>query len=173
MKLFLKITIGILLLLALIFFGTGIFIKETTYKVKTTIDKPIDEVFALFNDPTQIKNWLNAIKSFEPINETKNKIGSTYKITIDNKGQDFVMTEKITAFDINKEIGIEFDAQGMLKNDFIEFSSDGNKTVITNNVSCKGTNFMLKCTFPYFKKAFMREDQNNLDNFKNYIETKK
>lgn len=170
MKKFLKITLGLLTLLFVIVIGTGIVVKETTYEVKIEVNKPIDEVFALFNDKNKLKEWTPTIKLFEPINETANHVGSTYKVIVDNNGKDFEMTEKVLAFEKNKKVSIEFDAQGMLKTDVITFKSVGNKTIITNNASCKGTNFMLKCIFPFSKGMFKKEDQKYLDNFKKFAE---
>ena len=170
MRKVLKIIIGILLMLALVFLATGIFVKETSYSVSTTVNKPVEEVFKTFNDNTVITQWIPSVKSFEAIEEKEGKVGSTYKLTVDDKGNSFEMVETITEFEENKIVGLEFDAQGMLKTDKITFMTDGENTIITNEAVCKGTNFLLKCMFPYFKPVFKKADQENLDNFKAYIE---
>ncbi len=40
-----KIILGIVTLLVIVFFSTGLIIKETTYQVKVEIDKPLKTVF--------------------------------------------------------------------------------------------------------------------------------
>ena len=170
MNKFLKIVVSVLVILAIVFLATGIFIKETTYTVSTSINKPIEEVFKTFNDNTVITEWIPSVKSFEVIDEMEGKIGSTYKLIVDDKGNNFEMVETITEFIENKKVGLQFDAQGMLKSDLINFTSEGDITIITNEAVCKGTTFLLKCTFPYFKSIFKKADQENLDNFKTYIE---
>tara|TARA_R110002073_G_scaffold72537_1_gene177482 strand:- start:475967 stop:476491 length:525 start_codon:yes stop_codon:yes gene_type:complete len=171
MKKFLKITIGILLLLLVVFLLTGLLVKETNYEVSTTVNKPLNEVFAAFNNSKELQKWIPAVKSIEPVEEKTGMVGSTYKmIVIDANGNDFEMIETITAFEVNKRIGLAFDAQGMLKTDDITFLADGNSTVITNKASCKGTSFLLKCTFPFLKSMFKKSDQESLNGFKKYIE---
>ena len=161
----LKIVVSVLVIMAIVFLSTGIFIKETTYTVSTTINKPIEEVFKTFNDNTIITEWIPSVKSFELIDQKDGKIGSTYKLIVEDKGNNFEMVETITDFIENKKVGLQFDAQGMLKSDIINFTSDGDKTIITNEAVCKGT-------FPYFKSILKKADQENLDNFKAYIENK-
>jgi len=170
MKKIFKILLGILAILLLVFFATGLIVKETSYDISTTINRPVEEVFIAFNDHTKIKEWIPSIKSFEAIDEKEGMVGSTYKMIVDDNGKEFEMKETITEFVPNKKMVLEFDAQGMFKIDAITFSADGNKTIITNQSTCKGTNYLLKCTFPYFKSIFKSTDQKYLDNFKSFVE---
>ena len=170
MKKLLKIVVSVLVIIAIVFLATGIFIKETTYTVSISINKPIEEVFKTFNDQSVITEWIPSVKSFEVIDQKKGMIGSTYKLIVEDKGNSFEMVETITEFIENKKVGLQFDAQGMLKTDLINFTSEGDKTIIRNEAVCKGTTFLLKCTFPYFKSIFKKTDQESLDNFKAYIE---
>ena len=170
MKKILKVISILLGLLVLVFFATGLVVKETNYEVSTTIDKPVEEVFKAFNDHSNLSEWVTSIKSFTPIEEKEGMVGSRYKIIVDDgSGNDFEMTETITEFVENEKIGLEFDAQSMLKIDNIRFETKDNATVITNNATCKGTSYFYKCLFPYFKGMFIKTDQTSLDNFKEYI----
>jgi len=170
-KKILKIILGILLLLLIVFLLTGLVVKKTTYEVSTTVHKPIEKVFEAFNNHTELEKWIPAVKSFEPIEEKDGMVGSTYKmVVIDANGNDFEMIETVTAFEKNIRVGLEFDAQGMLKTDDIIFDSKDNTTTITNKATCKGTSYLLKCTFPYMKGVFKKSDQESLDGFKKYVE---
>ena len=171
MKRILKIVGSLLLLLLVVFLLTGLVVKETNYKASVTIKKPVEEVFTTFNDAAKLKEWMTSIKSFEAIDEKEGKVGSTYKIIVlDANGNDFEMKEKVIAFEPNKRVALEFDAQSMFKIDDIQFTSNGGSTTITNNATCKGTSYLYKCMFPYFKGMFQKLDQENLDKFKKYIE---
>ena len=81
-----KIILIIISSLTLIFFATGLVVKETNYAAKVSIDKPISEVFKEFNKHENSKNWIPEIKSFETLNENFGKTGSVYNIIIEILG---------------------------------------------------------------------------------------
>ena len=166
-----KIILGIVTVLVVIFFSTGLLIKETTYQVKVQIDKPVAEVFTVFNDQEQMKVWMPELKSIEPINVNPGIVGSEYKMTVENNGQLMEMHEKVMAYVQNQKVTLYFDADDMLKTDDFNFSElvDGG-TLIEKNVAYKSDSYLMSCLFPYFKGMFIDIDQKYLDNFKAYIE---
>jgi hypothetical protein len=165
-----KIILGIVTILVVVFFSTGLFIKETTYQVRVEINKPLSEVFTAFNDQDKMLEWLPEIKSIEPIHVNPGIVGSEYKMTIDNKGQTIVMNEKVMAFVPNLKVTLFFDADNMLKTDDYNFSEIDNGTLIVKDVVCKSDSYLMSCMFPYFKGMFTDIDQVYLDNFKTYLE---
>ena len=52
-----KIIITFLVILTVVFFGTGLIIKESSYSTKITINKPLEETFKMFNDTETITKW--------------------------------------------------------------------------------------------------------------------
>ena len=103
-----KIILIIITIIAVVFFATGLIVKEVNYSVEIEIDKPIEEVFSVFTAPETLKKWMPEIKSFEPIDEKEGKVGSTYKMVIDNQGQEMEMTEKIIAYIPNQKMTFQF-----------------------------------------------------------------
>lgn len=165
-----KIILGIVTVLVIIFFSTGLIIKETTYQVKVEINKPIDEVFAEFNNQETIKEWMSDMKSFEVLNSKPGIVGNEYKLTFEKEGQTIEMKEKVMAYVPNKKVTLFIEADGMLKTDDFNFSTENGKTVISIDVVCKGDSYIISCVFPYMKGVFSGMDQQFLDNFKAYIE---
>ena len=169
-------TIKIILLfittLIVVFLATGLYVKETKYTAQVSINKPITEVFEVFNNPENSKNWIPEIKFFEVINNNPGKIGSMYKIVIDNKGSDINMTEKVLAYVPNQKITLLFNAENMLKTDDYLFTEKGNTTTLTLRASCQSETYLMACIFPYFKGTFKKQDQAYLTNFKKFIEQK-
>jgi uncharacterized membrane protein len=165
-----KIILGIVTVLVIVFFSTGLLIKETTYQVKIEINKPLSEVFSVFNDQEKMSDWLPELKSIEPINVKPGIVGSEYKMTVDNKGQIVEMNEKVMAYILNKKVTLFFDAGDMLKTDDYNFSEVNGNTLIVKDVACKSDSYIMSCMFPYFKGAFVDIDQKYLNNFKAYIE---
>lgn len=165
-----KIILGIITVLVIIFFSTGLIVKETTYQVRVEINKPISEVFTAFNDQNSMKNWLPEVKSVEPINIKPGIVGSEYKMTVDNNGQIVVMREKVMAYVSNKKVTLFFDAEDMLKTDDYNFTAEDGNTTIVKDVICKSESYIMSCMFPYLKGFFTDMDQKYLDDFKAYIE---
>lgn len=168
-----KIILGIVIFLSLIFFGTGLVIKEINYETKVEINKPISEVFAAFNDDANLKHWIPELKSIVALDEKDGITGSRYRMTVvDGNGNDIIMEEKVLAYVENEKVTLYFDAQGMLKTDEYTFASDGSKTIITNQSNCKSDSYIFGCMMPYFKGTFRNIDQGYLNNFKTFIEKK-
>ena len=165
-----KIILGIVTILVIVFFSTGLIVKETTYQVKVEINKPLQTVFSVFNNQELMKEWLTDVKSVTPINVKPGIVGSEYKMIVENQGKEMVMNEKVIAFIPNKKVTLFFDADDMLKTDDYRFSFSEDKTTIVKEVVCKSDSYLMSCVFPYFKGMFIEIDQKYLDNFKAYIE---
>ena len=165
-----KIILGIITVLVLGFFITGLIIKETNYTAQVSVNKSVEEVFKTFNNSENIKNWIPEVKSFEVVNANPGKTGSIYKIVVDSQGQEITMTEKVLAYVKNEKVTLFFDAENMLKTDDYIFAENNGVTTITLNSSCKSDSFIMSCMFPYFKGTFQEQDQGYLNNFKAFVE---
>jgi len=167
-----KIILGIISGLTLIFFTTGLFVKETNYTTIVEVNKPLENVFETFNQIEDIKNWIPEVKTVNVITKSLGKTGSIYKIVIDANDQEITMTQKIVAYVPNEKVTVFYDAENMLKtNDYI-FEEKNGVSKITLNSTCRSDSYIMACTFPYFKGTFMAQDQSYLNNFKSYIEQK-
>ena len=167
-----KIILGTITILTLIFFSTGSFIKQTSYQANITVNKSIDEVFEEFNNMQNTKKWIPEIIKIDTIQSNYVKTGSIFKILIDNKGEEIEMTEKVMAYVPNEKVTLYYDAENMLKtNDYI-FTDINGATNIELNATCSSESYMMSCLYPYFKGAFRKQDQQYLDNFKAFVEEK-
>ncbi|MDP5106712.1 MAG: SRPBCC family protein [Polaribacter sp.] len=165
-----KIILGIITAISVVFFATGLFVKQTDYTAQVSVNKPLTSVFETFNTSEQIKNWIPEIKSLEVINENIGKTGSSYKIVIDTQDQEITMTQKVLAYVPNEKVTLYFDAENMLKTDDYIFTEKNGVTTITLNASCQSESYMMACMFPYFKSTFKDQDQTYLNNFKAFVE---
>ncbi len=165
-----KIILGIITALVIVFFSTGLIIKETTYQVKIEIDKPLNTVFSVFNNQELMKEWLTDVKSITPVNVKPGIVGSEYKMIVENQGKEMEMSEKVMAFIPNKKVTLFFYADDMLKTDEYNFSFSDGKTTIIKDVICKSDSYLMSCLFPYFKGTFTDIDQKYLEDFKTYVE---
>ena len=165
-----KIILGIISAIVIAFLLTGLFVKETSYTLQVSVDKPIEEVFKTFNNSENIKNWIPEVQSIEVVNNNPGKTGSIYKIVVLNKGQEIIMTQKVMAYVPNEKVTLFFDAEGMLKKDDYIFTEKDGVTTITVSTSCQSETYLMACVFPYFKSTFVAQDQSYLDNFKSFVE---
>ena len=167
-----KIILVIITLLVLVFFATGLLVKETNYTTEVAINKPLKEVFVVFEDPQTLKKWLPEVKSIEPIEVKEGKVGSSYKMIVENEGQEMVMIEKIIAYIPNEKMTFEFDSDQMLKTDDFNFTSDGTTTKMVQHSTVKSKSYMMSCLFPYFKGTFTNMSQDYMNRFKKLVEEK-
>jgi uncharacterized membrane protein len=165
-----KIILGIITAFVVVFLATGLLIKETSYTTQITINKPVEEVFETFSNSENIKKWIPEIKSFEVINENIGKTGSSYKIVIENQGQDIEMNQRVIAYVKNEKLTLYLDAENMLKRDNYIFKEKNGNTVISVNTSCQSESYLMACMFPYFKGTFKEQDQAYLNDFKVFVE---
>ncbi len=165
-----KVILIIITILVVGFLVTGLLVKETNYTTEISVNKPIEEVFTIFNTPGNIKKWIPEIKSIDTLKLNPGSIGSEYKIVVDNKGQQIIMTEKIIAFVPNEKVTLFFDAENMLKTDDYIFTKKNGTTTITLYSSCQSDSYIMACVFPYFKGTFKEQDQTYLNNFKAFVE---
>jgi predicted small secreted protein len=165
-----KIILGIITAIVVVFLATGLIIKETSYVTQVSINKSVEVVFETFNNSENIKNWVPEVKSFDVVNENIGKTGSVYKMVVENQGQEIVMTQKIIAFVKNEKVTLFFDAENMLKRDDYVFVEKNGITTITLNSSCQSESYLMACMFPFFKGTFQEQDQTYLNNFKAFAE---
>ena len=165
-----KVILGIITAIVVVFFATGLLIKETSYTTKVSVNKSVEEVFKIFNTSENIKSWIPEIKSFDVVKENVGKTGSVYKIVIDNQGQEILMTQKVITYVENEKVTLFFDAENMLKRDDYIFKEKNGITTITLNSSCQSESYLMACMFPYFKATFQEQDQKYLNSFKAFVE---
>jgi len=166
-----KTIVIIISIITIAFFSIGLVIKETKYTAEVLINKPVAEVFPVFNDESKTQEWIPEFKSVEVIDKKLGKVGSTYKVIVTNgSGQDVVMKEKILAFVPNEKVTLNYSVEGMLKRNDFTFSEENGKTKIVQESICKSKGYIMSCMFPFFKSKFKAQDQAYLNNFKTLIE---
>lgn len=171
MKKILRYVAMVVLVLLLVFLSLGLFIPVVEYETSIIVDKPVAEAFALYNDRSNIKQWIPEIQVMEPIAETPEVVGSKYRMVINSNGDVTEMVETVTSYTINEEVGIHFDAGMMQKDDTYIFEDMGSKTKITGKHGARGDSYYARCVFALFKGVFTEIDQGYMDRFKIWAES--
>lgn len=160
----------ILLIVFLCFVGLGLFLNNQEYQLETNINRPVNEVFQLYNDHNRLSEWLPEVKSFEPITETENEVGSKYKMIVDNDGKIVELIEIVTAFKKNEWVEMNFVSGWMHKYNKFTFSKSETGTKMIAKYTIEGTNPFAKSLFLFFTKSFQEIDARNLARFKKFAE---
>lgn len=137
-----KILLFIIIALILLFLLIGLVKPSISYGHEITVDKSVEESWAVILDETKYPLWLEGYKSIELIEGEKGAIGSKYKVIVNpGEGQpDFEMIETIVDFKANEFVNLHFDSE-MMDFDQITYIAqmDGKTTVKTEStVLAKG-----------------------------------
>ncbi len=165
-----KITLGIVIAISLVFFATGFVVKEVVYTTNISINKPLQEVFKTFSKVENQKLWTPEIDSIVVENRNPQHIGSVYKLSITNNDQKLITKQRVLAYVPNKEIEYRFNSDVMIRVEDYSFSYENKQTIITQKTTIRSLSYMLTCTFPWFKSNFEKNSQKYLENFKKLIE---
>jgi uncharacterized membrane protein len=166
----LKIIVVTILVLFLGFLSIGLISGKQEYEAEVLINKPVSDVFYWFNNHEKLSEWLHEVKSFEVINETENKIGSTYKMIIDSEGKEMELHETLTGFKENEMVEMLFEIGEMNKNNLFQFINDDGNTKLTARYTVEANNIFTKSMFFFFTGMFKQIDTENLNKFKAFVE---
>ncbi len=166
----LKLIIGILVTLILIFLMAGLFVPKVSYSTSVTVNKPLQVTWEQFNDRGAIQNWIPEVQHIKILKETPQVIGSQYQMYVDSGKGEIIMTETVTEFVPPEKVGLEYNAGQMLKRDKFSFSGDTTTTTISGTHICRGSNYIHRCLFAFFKGMFRNTDQKYLDQFRDWTE---
>lgn len=166
----LKIVLAVITFFVIVFFSTGLIVKETTYTVQIDVKKPINQVFEAFNNIENKQKWIPEIQSVEVVNENIGKMGSEYQLLIENEGQKILISEKVMAYIPNEKLTLFYNAQNLLKTNEYIFKEVNGLTNIVLIATCSSDSYIMACLFPYFKSTFKNQDLGYLTNFKAFVE---
>ncbi|MBT8189304.1 MAG: SRPBCC family protein [Saprospiraceae bacterium] len=172
MKKIIKILLTIVVFFIVVFLLAGIVRPVVEYQTEVTVKGALDDVWADYNDMDNLHQWIPEVKSIKTIKETKDKVGSEYEMLVINQGSEMTMKETITEFEIMKKVGLHFAAGNMIKDDLTTFEGDYHSTTIKGTHKCRGKNYLTRCMFAFFGSMFKKIDQQYLDQFKAWSESK-
>lgn len=140
------------------------------YSVDIEINKPIDKVVELFNNPANMKEWMEGLISFEHLSGTPGKVGAKSKLKFKTGNREMEMTETVTVRNLPHEFSGIYEAKGVyniVKNKFVSVSN--NKTILTNEQEFQFKGFMKIVAF-VMQGAFKKQSLKYMAAFKTFAE---
>ena len=80
------------------------------YYCNITINKPINEVLQLFDDPEHLTAWMPGLQSFEHLEGIPGQIGGKSRLVFDNKGKTIELIETVLERDLPTTFKVSYDS---------------------------------------------------------------
>ena len=167
----LKIILGLVVGLALVFFAVGIFAPSFTYENKVEVNASVEKAWAIFTDQSRMGDWLTGFQSMETISGNPGEVGSKYRMIFVENGEEMVIMEEVTAFQENKLFGFTLDADPLISDVEVKFTGDESKTEITATNHVEGKNLLWKSMLRIMKSMIANRGQEQYDKLKEIIES--
>ncbi|WP_422107887.1 SRPBCC family protein [Winogradskyella sp.] len=167
---YLKYIFGILALLIIGFFLLGLIKSEVTYQCEVTVDKPLDEAWAVSQDEEKMADWLDGFQRIEQVSGTPGTVGAVSDVYFINEGQEMVIRETIKDIVPNKSIAMSFTSDFMNMDYKLAMEALGGKTKITSNTTAVGNGMVSKSIMALVGSSIKAQEDTNLASLKKTIE---
>lgn len=142
-----------------------------TVETRVEIDRSVEQAWAVFNDENLSTEWISGLEKIEVVDGEKDKVGSTYRLTFIENGEEVVITEYITAFEPNKRIAFTIDHEIMFSNTDIRIESRGeNKSELISVSEMGGKGIFMKGLMAIGKSSVEAREKKDYNKLKALIE---
>ncbi len=142
------------------------------FNVAIEIDKPIDEVIALFDSSDNMFEWMEGLESFEHVRGEPGEVGAKSRLRFKMGKRDIEMVETITSKDLPREFAGTYEADGVtniVRNKFEPLGPD--RTLYTSENEFQFMGFM-KIVALVMPGAFKKQSLKYLQAFKRFAESR-
>lgn len=167
---YLKYLIGLIILLAIIFFGKGMMTPEVSYTSEVTVNKSAKEVWAVMNDASKLPQWIEGFKRTELVSGTANTVGAVSNNYVDDNGEEMMMTETITAIQPNEHIAMDFSMDFMNMVYKVYLNEKDGKTTIRSESVTKGNGLFAKSIISFMPSSMKAQEDKNMASLKKVVE---
>jgi carbon monoxide dehydrogenase subunit G len=141
------------------------------YTSEIEINKPIDQVIELFDNPDHMSKWMEGLQSFEPIRGKPGQVGAKSRLRFKIGKRNIEMVETITVSQLPEEFSGTYEAKGVLnivKNKFMPLPGNRTRYVTEQEFQFKGFMKIIGLLMP---GAFRKQTMKSLNDFKNFAES--
>ncbi|NNE27423.1 MAG: SRPBCC family protein [Saprospiraceae bacterium] len=143
------------------------------FKCSVIINKPLDEVVALFKDPDNLKHWQDGFQSYEPLSGAPGEPGSKSAFVYQQGKNRIELEETIEVNDLPDEFTADYVHTHMSNKMTNHFESlPGGQTLYEAYIDYYKLNgWMIKLMVKLFPGMFKKQTQKWLDQFKKFAES--
>src|SRR6187399_1715775 len=84
------------------------------YTCRIEINKPLETVVSLFDNPDYLGKWMNGLQSFEPLSGTPGQPGAKSKLKFKMGNREIEMIETITVRNLPAEFSGTYETKGVV-----------------------------------------------------------
>lgn len=140
------------------------------YSSAIEIDRPIDKVVELFDNPENMAKWMKGLQSFEPISGKPGQVGAKSLLKFKMGKREIEMIETITVSNLPEEFSGTYEAKGVfniVKNKFVSLPGNRTKYISEQEFQFKGFMKVIGFLMP---GAFKKQSMKYLTDFKHFVE---
>lgn len=143
------------------------------YSTEIEIELPVARVVELFDNPENMKHWMEGLVSFEPLSGTPGEPGARSRLRFKMGRREIEMTETITVRNLPHEFSGAYEAQGVVNKSTHRFQPIGeSKTRYVSEQEFNFTGFM-KLIAWLMPGAFKKQSLKYQQDFKRFAESQR
>ena len=173
MRKFLKGSIIILLLIGAFCLYILLFASNLKYSEEIVVNQNIDTVIVLFDNPYNMTEYMDGIKSYEVLSGNLREVGAQAKIEVVMGDSKISMIEEIITKSLPEEMQVTYKADAVFNivtNRFVKISETQTKFINEQEFQFKGFMKIMGFLMP---GAFKKQSRTYLTNFKDFVENQK
>ncbi|MGB7786229.1 MAG: SRPBCC family protein [Salinimicrobium sp.] len=143
------------------------------YTQEIEINRPIDEVVALFKNPENLYKWMDGLQSYQQLSGVPGQPGAKSKLEFKMGKREIEMVEIIKVNDLPEEFTATYEAKGVfnvISNKFIELPDGRTRYITENEFRFKGFMKLMGWLMP---GAFKKQSWKYMLAFKEFVEDQK
>ena len=147
-----------------------LFSGNIKYSEEIVINANIDTVSALFDNPYNMKEYMDGIESYKVINGELREIGTKAEIIVSMGENKIIMIEEVITNHLPVEKKVTYTADGVyniVTNRFVKVSETQTKFINEQEFEFKG---YMKIMGFFMPSAFKQQSRVYLQNFKEFVE---
>lgn len=135
------------------------------------INKPVDRVVELFDNPDNLSKWMEGLQSFEHLSGTPGQPGAKSKLVFKMGKRDIEMIETVISCNLPEEFTGSYEAKGVyniVKNSFQQINENSTRYVTEQEFRFEGFMKLIAFLMP---GAFKKQCRKYLVSFKQFAES--
>ena len=142
------------------------------YSVSVEVNKPIEEAWEVLMDESKMGEWLTGYKSMELIEGEPLTVGSKHKMIFEERGNDVVLIETVTAIDPPREFAFNLDHELMNVSTRMTLERIGSdRTRLVSDTETRSPKLLWKIIMPFMTPQMKKRNRGDLEKLKAMIES--